>query len=215
MEALIMEQHGADSAVAAAFRANVRSRPISIRVFSCASGPVAGFTDGFNSIAIRDTEATPHNAAIPHELAHVVLRHGAERQLTATHEQKAKLLSDSVTRLDPQRTALLGSTSCLPMLRRLPPGGLHSGLHSSLAVRSLRNLAAAVDPAFSSRGEESVGMMGAGQCRVCATPSLCRLLPLLCAAVLRTPHPGFNKLPWQTVLAELEADRLAVLSMAQ
>ncbi|KAI3434418.1 hypothetical protein D9Q98_002496 [Chlorella vulgaris] len=184
MEALVVEQHGADSAVAAAFRANVRSRPIPIRVYKCGSPRMYGFTDG-NCIAIRDTEATPHKHIIPHELAHVVLRHVAELQLTATHEQKAKLLSDSVTRLDSQRTALLGSTSCLPMLRRLPPGGLHSGLHSSLVVGSLRNLAAAVDPAFSSR------------------------------AVLRTPHPGFNKVPWQTVLAELGADRLAVLSMAQ
>ncbi|KAI3434423.1 hypothetical protein D9Q98_002501 [Chlorella vulgaris] len=108
MEALIVEQHGANSAVAAAFRAKARSRPIPIRVFSCAAGPVAGFTDGFNSIAICDTEAMPHSATIPHELAHVVLRH----------------------------------------------------------------------------------------------------------AVLRTQHPGLNKLPWQTVLTELEADRLAVLSMA-
>jgi hypothetical protein len=38
-------------------------------------------------------------------------------------------------------------------------------------------------------------------------------LSKVCLAV--APHPGQNKLLWRTVLIELEADKLVVLSMSQ
>ncbi|KAI3434426.1 hypothetical protein D9Q98_002503 [Chlorella vulgaris] len=144
MEALVVERHGANSAVAAAFRANSRSSPIPIRVYKCGSPRMDGFTDG-NCIAIRDTAVKPHSKTIPHELAHFVLRHVAELQLMQQQEAAAAKQQNSLV-FGVMWTALLGTASCVPALSRLPLGGTPG----CLVLGALRMYHAAFDPAAGS-----------------------------------------------------------------
>ena len=74
---LIDERHGADSAVATRFRVRMAEHRVPICVYRCKDKTFGGFA-GPAGIAIHEGSLTIGTVA--HEVAHVVLRHSAEKQ---------------------------------------------------------------------------------------------------------------------------------------
>jgi hypothetical protein len=77
---LIDERHGADSAVAIRFRVRMAEHRVPICVYRCKDPNFGGFACPVG-IAVHEGSLTI--ATVAHEVAHVVLRHSAEKQCSA------------------------------------------------------------------------------------------------------------------------------------